>query len=629
MPNEDRLIEELEAARRAAGGGQTERLKLRFAYGNPDPFVLPLNKFGEKHFVVPFDGRYIEEIMFYINRYRTEFLGLERKVFNLYDAHGNPAESYVPTASYVTSSRLNKVGSIVNFAQYIEDLKEAIEEIIVSPDTLQAHFGRCFNRPHFNDPYTFISQGLHNQRPAEVEARLTHRGEILPFYNFPDTISKETLYNAFNKFRYYLPSADHPARQILIDAFKTANRQLPTIPMFERMENGEWPLTKNELLTLLGLAIYGKHPDPIYRPTERDGYASESERYILSDHKRIFWAVISFMIQALRFHPPLIERFRIKHASIATKWWLSRWFWRVGEIAHSKEDWFIEEFPRQGVNKMWRFENGYYHMRGHGAAPGDGFTLDMPLDRYGTSTRERTYDDGLIGLGPGLLGIVTDNARGIVSHFEESVLTWFAGSAFTDIFGPNIYRESQPDKNHYFFHKYSNLIIGGSAGAYPGSGPDSGQGVTVVLRIDDGDASPFSIYAFHGADSRRGIISMGGLPVNINPYDEFKSVGADTVNADNNWLKMIGIRLAAHKRETVTTPTTAAWCGGYIKDCGRFCETLPECCDIYTAFHHPCGPAYNHYTTGGEVWRPSPSVDIPHIAIVDDKIHKPEDFLED
>jgi hypothetical protein len=512
--------------------------------------------------------------------------------------------------------------------QYVEDLKEAIEEIITEPDTLAAHFGRCFNSPYFNDPYIFISEGLHNQKPTEVEARLTHRGEILPFYNFPDTISQETLYNAFNRFQYYLPSASHPARQILIDAFKTANKQLPTIPMFERMQNGEWPITRSELLTMLGLAIYGKHPDPIYRPSERESYTSESDRYILSDHKRIFWAAISFIIQSLRFHPPLIERFRPAYPRMSNKWWTSRWFWRVGEIAYEKEDWFVEEFPRQGVNKMWRFENGYYHLIGHGAAPGNGITLNMPLDRYGTSTRQRRYDDGLIGLGPGLLGIVLDEARGIVSHFEETLLTWFAGSAFTDIYSANVHLESQPDKNHYFFHKYSNLIIGGSAGIYPGADVATGQGVSVVIRLDDGDNTPFSIYAFHNASNRRGILSLQGLPININPYDAFKAVGPDTVHASNNWLKMIGIRLAAHSQKTVTTPITSAWCGGTYKDCGRLCKSLPQCCDVYTAFHHPCGPAHDFWQTGGNIWRPASSVSIPYIAIIDEKIHKPEDFLD-
>jgi hypothetical protein len=77
MANEEKIIEQLEAARIAAGGGQTQRLKLRYTYGSPDPFVLPLNKFGKKTFVVPFDGRYIEEIMFYINLYRQNFLGLD------------------------------------------------------------------------------------------------------------------------------------------------------------------------------------------------------------------------------------------------------------------------------------------------------------------------------------------------------------------------------------------------------------------------------------------------------------------------------------------------------------------------------------------------------------------------
>jgi hypothetical protein len=416
----------------------------------------------------------------------------------------------------------------------------------------------------------------------------------------------------------------------LIDAFKTASRQLPTIPMFQRMENGEWPITRNELLTMLGLAIYGKHPDPIYRPAEREGYTSETNRYTISDHKRIFLAAISFVMQALRFQPPLIERFRPGHPQVDTKWWTSRWYWRVGEIAYEKEDWFIEEFPRQGVNKMWRFENGYYHMIGHGSAPGQGFTIDMPLDRYGKSTRQRNYDDGLIGLGPGLLGIVLEEARGVVSHFEETLLTWFAGTAFTDIYGPNAHRESQPDKNHYFFHKYSNMLIGGSAGVYPGAGASEGQGVSVVIRIDDGNNEPFSIYAYHNADSQPGIISLQGLPVNINLYNEFRALGPQYVNAADNWLKMVGIRLAAHRNKTVTTPITSAWCGGFYKDCGRFCEKLPaSCCDVYTPFHHPCGPAYDFWRSGGGIWRPAPSVNIPYIAIIDEKIHKPEDFLDD
>ena len=272
-------------------------------YSQPHPFVLPSEievstgvgstKVTTKKTVwaIPFDGRYLEEIMYNINKARVQIFDKAEWTFNTYNYDGSVKESFTPVQGY---SYLNDKISIVAFAQIVEDIKAAIEDTVEDPDHMKAHFGRCFSMAHYRG-MPFISRGLLNRFP---DIRTSYWSRNIPFYTFPEDLDGETMHGMFHKFQYYLPAADNPVRRILVDAFQKAKQRLTNgIPMFTRMQNGEWPITKDELITVLGMSIYSMHGDPNKRPAKNEDYTSHINEYSITDHKRLFNTFCSFVVQ--------------------------------------------------------------------------------------------------------------------------------------------------------------------------------------------------------------------------------------------------------------------------------------------------------------------------------------------
>ena len=352
-------------------------------YSEPHPFVLPgdvtvttgVGPFSTttvaRQFVLPFDGRYLEEIMYNINRARTEVFGKAALQMNAYDPNGNITQSFYPRQNF---SYLNAKVSIMAFTNIVEDIKAAIVDTIDDPDSLKAHFGRCFNLAHYKG-FPFVSKGLLDRMP-DFRDTLQSKGEV--FYTFPEDLDGPTMHGIFHRFDYNLPHADNPSRNTLIDAFRRARSTITEgIPLFTRMQNGEWPITKQELLTVLGMSIYSKHGDITKRPKKRENYTNETNEYRIDDHRRIFYAMCSFVIQMLRYQIPQMERFTKRLTKYTARWWTSKFFlWRVpcGTF-----------WELQGVSEMIKFNSGLWHFCGHGKFEGDGAYLDVPRPGYATS----------------------------------------------------------------------------------------------------------------------------------------------------------------------------------------------------------------------------------------------------
>jgi hypothetical protein len=344
-------------------------------YTAPHPFVLPSEMefstgFGSTRvttkkmvWAIPFDGRYLEEIMFNINKARDQIFGKSQLQFNSYNYDGSVKETFTPVPNF---SYLNNAVSIVAFAQIVEDIKAAIEDTVEDPDHMKAHFGRCFNLAHYRG-LAFTSRGLLDLYP---DMRPSYWSRDIPFYTFPEDLSGEAMYGIFHKFQYYLPTASSPTRRVLVDAFQKAKARLTDgIPMFTRMQNGEWPITKDELLTVLGMSIYSLHGDSKKRPAENADFTSHINQYSIVDHKRVFNTFCSFVIQMLRYQVPKMEQFQ-KRQNTTGRWWSSKWFLYKENCANF--------WARQDVSKMLEFDSGRWHFCGHGKFEGDGAYLDTP-----------------------------------------------------------------------------------------------------------------------------------------------------------------------------------------------------------------------------------------------------------
>ena len=284
----------------------------------------------------------------------------------------------------------------------LEDIKEAIESIIEEPDSLKSHFGRCFNAPH-HPPLSFISEGLIDRMPS-IGTALEANG--MPFYTFPDNISGETMHGAYHKFDYGLPQADDPNRKIIIDAFSKAKKNLSDgIPMFDRMQNGEWPITKSELSVILGMSIFSKCPTNM--PEQNENYNNEYDRYKITDHRRMSWAMCAFVIQMLRFQPISYEDFSDAKMSIDNQWYSGNWV-----VDRGCGIWWLREARSFVLNPFSK--SGGWLIRGKVSTPEayekEGIILRVPPPARMTGmywfNYQRMVEWNLMPGGPGLAGLI-------------------------------------------------------------------------------------------------------------------------------------------------------------------------------------------------------------------------------
>jgi hypothetical protein len=548
-------------------------------YAPPHPFVIPsdvtktsgLGPFSRttttRHYAIPFDGRYLEDIMWNINKARKDIWEQVPIQFHSYTPDGRVKESFYPVPDY---SYLNDKISIIAFAFIVEDIKRAIEDTVGapgSPDSMKSHFGRCFNIAHYKG-FPFVSKGLLDLYP---DMRQQMIDDNRPFYSFPEDLDGEAMYGAFHDFDYYLPDANNPTRKWLIQAFPKARRVLSDgIPMFTRMENGDWPITQEELITILGMSIYSKHADPQKRPEELDNWTHEYNRYTLTDHKRILWTFCSFVIQMLRYQVPKLERFNKKFSSKKNYWWTSKWY-----LLREPCSIF---WSRQRTSEMMEFESGDWHFCGHGDFPGDGAVLNVPP--------------------PG----------------RTSSLTWFGGSSWSwNIidqaiapylpygFAPAMVHHrtalQRPDRTAFWmFHKFQTFefITEGNVAEYEKT---DDRGILVRLSMDQEEMIP----ARSGGPIRDiapeypvpNVVFLHGAPqINVPIYDKF--VDADTspelLQRYHNVITGITILLADDP------------------------QYPPACC-----WDHNCP------WSGAEQY--GLAAKIKYIGFLDDKIHKPEEFV--
>lgn len=292
-------------------GGATSRL---FQYSYPNPFRCPLP--DDNIYAIPFDARYLEEIMYNINIARSVVWGKNPIIYTLYGSDGRVINgNYQPSAAYKNNSLFNNQLSIVNFIELVEQIKDAIDDTMEAPDNRKAHFARCFSLAYYTG-IPFISTGLLERDPS-LKTSLENDG--YPFYTFPENISGETMHGAFHRFDYILPNVKHPLRDVAVKAFPNARTKLTDgIPLLDRMQNGEWPITKDELTTILGMSIFSK--DPRRMPEKRANSVTAYDKYKLTDSKRIFSTMCSFVIQMLRYNPPNMEDFPYNNTINNTCW---------------------------------------------------------------------------------------------------------------------------------------------------------------------------------------------------------------------------------------------------------------------------------------------------------------------
>ena len=544
---------------------------MKLNYTDPNPFVLPSTKFS----YVPVDARYLEEIMYNINLIR----GNQNKsllTFNIYDQFGRIKGTFQPSNA---RSVLNET-TLAAFILYIEDLKEAIESIIEEPDSLKSHFGRCFNAPH-HKPLSFISQGLLNEMPG-LKSSLEERN--LPFLTFPDNISGETMHGSYHNFDYSLPQTNDPLRPIFIDAFSKAKAKLQNgIPMFDRMQAGEWPVTKDELSVILGMSIYSKCPTNM--PEQNSNYNDESDRYKLTDHKRMSWAMCSFVIQMLRFQPISYEDFSDASSSISNRWFSGAW---IAFRAHCSSFWM-----HSSVFNMNHFKkSGEWLIRGKVGVPNerDGIIMMASPPTYSTGMYwfnfDRMIEKNLMPGGAGMAGLISSwvtrgsaqspsyNYNWIFHKFqtfdvetdEEAPKDGFTGfrcnvSCFEDNTRGSVAWCSGADAFYYILptplgYKYDDQ--GNAYTFYPGNTFDTSSKVCI-----------------HGAPIKR-----------FNLYNAFKEMGV-TMNPTTNFLT--DIHFIVWDRDSIVS----------------------EGC-----------------TSISSVRTDGYSLKIKSVSLIDDMIHKPEEFLE-
>ena len=493
-------------------------------YSAPHPFVLPstitqttgwgpfATTTKTLYYAIPFDGRYLEQIMYNINKARTRYWEMEPIQFHTYHADGRVKQSFYPLPNY---SYLNDQISIIAFANIVEDIKDAIEDTIEAPDSLRSHFGRCFNIAHYRG-VPFVSRGLLERFP---NMKQDYVNKNIPFYTFPEDLSGETMHGAFHNFEYYLPAASNPTRQLFVDAFQKAKLRLTDgIPLFTRMQNGEWPITKDELISLLGMSIYSKHGDPNKRPTENDSWTSELDRYSITDHRRIFWTFCSFVIQMLRYTIPKLELFRTRHDEIQGTWWTSKWYLRRENCAIF--------WSQQQVSKMLDFDSGLWHFCGHGRFDGTGGYLDVPPPGRGTS-----------------LTWFTD-CNVIDKQFAPYLPYGFAP-------GEWYFRYECQDPRYtafWEFHKFQTFELQTTedVSGYYG---DGGNGIVVRLSIDPTETIPARtggpVRDFLPDDSLANVVFLYGAPQeNISIYDEFVAKNSDSSLLSTYHNTITGITIA-------------------------------------------------------------------------------------
>jgi|GEM_PF-4675351 len=550
-------------------------------YAAPHPFVIPgditsttgSGPFGKttttKYYAIPFDGRYLEDIMWNINKARQRIWNQAPIQFKSYTPDGRIKETFYPVPYY---SYLNQKISIIAFAFIVEDIKRAIEDTVAapgSPDTMKAHFGRCFNIAHYKG-FPFVSKGLLELYP---DMRQQMIAQNRPFYSFPEDLNGEVMHGAFHHFDYYLPDSANPTRRWLIQAFPKAKRVLSEgIPLFSRMQNGEWPITRDELITILGMSIYSKHGDPNKRPSELPNWTTESNRYTLTDHKRILWTFCSFVIQMLRYQVPKLEQFNKKYSGKENYWWTSKWY-----LFREPCSTF---WSRQRISEMINFESGDWHFCGHGQFPGDGAILNVPP--------------------PG----------------RASSLTWFGGSswswniidqAFAPYlpygFAPGMWQTrtalQRSDRTAYWmFHKFQTFefVTNGNVDEYD---RDGARGILIRLSMDQEEMIPArsggNIRDIAPGRTKPNIVFLYGTPQRQVPiYEKFVEAGTDPslLQRYHNVITGISILLA----DDTNWPPACCW-------------------------------TYNCPWTGSETY--GLRAKIKYIGFLDDKIHLPEEFVAD
>jgi len=550
---------------------------MKLHYTDPNPFVLPSP--GSTYPYVPIDARYLEEIMYNINLERGN-QNKSQLSFKLYDQFGRTKTTFIP----------NRARSVINettlaaFVLYIEDIKEAVESIIEEPDSLKSHFGRCFNAPH-HPPMSFISEGLVNRMPS-IGAALETAG--LPFYTFPDNISGETMHGAYHKFDYALPRADDPNRKIVVDAFSKAKGKLEDgIPMFDRMQNGEWPITKDELSTILGMSIFSKCPTNM--PEENTTYNNESDRYKITDHRRMSWAMCAFVIQMLRFQPIAYENFSDARQEIDNQWYAGAWIVRRG-----CGNWWLRE---SNVFRMNTFsKSGKWLIRGKVSLPksyeDDGIIMRVPPPGQCTGmywfNYKRMIEQNAMPAGPGLAGMYVS----MVS------------------------RDAQQDRNmdfNWLFHKFQTFGVktdkransqGGtgfaclvscfedntySTAAYCAGGEVFFNKGTTTSLIPDDQGNMYAAIEGNRFDPSTKIGIFGAPITEFNLFKAFQQAGV-TMHPTTNFLTDIHM-IAWDNTHPITGP--------------RYCDNLsPGRLDGY-------------------------NIKVESVSLIDDMIHRPEEFLED
>jgi len=551
---------------------------MRLHYTDPEPFVLP--SAGGTFPYVPVDARYLEEIMYNINLIRGE-QGQSLLTYKIYDQFGRTKGTFQPTKA---RSVLNNT-TLTAFILYIEDLKEAVESVITGPDSLRSHFGRCFNAPH-HKPMSFISQGLIDRMP-NIGASMEANG--LPFLTFPDNISGETMHGAYHRFEYALPQANDPLRSIFVDAFSKAKSKLEDgIPMFDRMQAGEWPVTKDELSVILGMSIYSKCPTNM--PEENANYNNELDRYKLTDHKRICWAMCAFVVQMLRFQPIAYEDFGDAKASMDGQWYAGAWIIRRG-----CGNWWNRE---SNVFRGHTFEkSGQWLIRGKVSIPkdyedGEGLIMRVPPPANCTGmywfNYKRMIEQAFMPAGPGLAGMYVSAVS----------------------------RDSQQNKNYdlnWVFHKFQTF------------------NVETDREVDYQGTTGFACFVSCFEDNTYGNVAYcAGGEVSFNDYTGISLVFDDQ---NNGYVVKGGSRFdPATKVGIYGAPIRrfnlfeAFKKGGVVMN-----PTVNFLTDIHLIAwdhtHPVTGPRYCDYLSPNRL--DGYNIKVKNISLIDDMVHRPEEFLED
>jgi len=423
----------------------SEIKSFEFEWMPPDPFVLP--SYEDEVYSVPFDGRFLENIMYNINKYREEYLYIAPVEWNLYRGNGKIKETFVPTAAIPTeaNSKLNN-SPVSLFSTYVEDIKREIEKIIVAPDNLQAHFARCFDPLRWENKRTFST-------PNFNWFKISDGTQLVEVYNFPQDINSKTVLGATQDFHYGVEVGGKQA--LVINAFDTLKARLNSegIPVFTRMQNGEWPFTKSELDNILEMMFYGIHLN--IAPSKTD-----NGDYNFFDPKRFPIMLCSWLIQSLRFSPPIIERFYLENKKLYN---IEKYDWGVtngrswdgtswnggARVEDSTNAWGIkyEGLISLGFKEstVWDFGTGKWHIAGKCRHKKDGIKLYQGTPYY-------NYFEPV-----DVFGVITSSR----DHLEFSALEWY--SEYEDYTGvpigyPYEYKKSNGNVELYF-NKFKQPIL--------------------------------------------------------------------------------------------------------------------------------------------------------------------------